>query len=124
MDKEKGISDQIKKYQDLAKDDKSIDIASLALSGLQGPGNLVSPKSKTRAYIVSLLFPPIGILIAVYYFFRDEQDSNTVAWISLALTGTVLLLFWISFKALLSGSGVSLDQIEQIDPEEIRQLLR
>lgn len=124
MDKEKEISERIGKYQELRSGDKSVDIASLAVNELKNSGNLVSAKARKWSYAGSLLFPPLGVFIALYFFLSDEQDSNTVAWICLVLTAVIILLLWLSFSLLLSGTGVSVDQIQEINPEELKQLLQ
>lgn len=121
---EEKISEQLNKFQDLANKDLAIDLASLALDELNKPQNLVSPTVKRWAYALSVLFPPFGLLIALYFFLRGEEDSNAVAWICIVLTALTLLLFWLFVSLMMSGTGVSVEEVQQIDPEEIRELLQ
>lgn len=110
-------------YAELAKN-KNIDAATLMISALQQQDqNRLSAKSRRWAYLASLAFPPIGYLIALYFFFvKDESDAKTTAYWCVALTTISLVLSIVFFNAILSSSGVSVEQIQQINPADIYQL--
>lgn len=110
-------------YAELAKN-KNIDAATLMISALQQQDqNRLSAKSRRWAYLASLAFPPIGYLIAMYFFFvKDESDAKTTAYWCVALTTISLVLSIVFFNAILSSSGVSVEQIQQINPADIYQL--
>lgn len=116
------LNDIVKEYAELAKD-KNIDVASLMINALQQRDeNKISPKTKRWAYLISVGIPPAGFLFALWFFFRDESDAKTTAYICAALTTFSLVLSIILFKAILTGSGTSLQEIQQIDPKEVYQL--
>ena len=123
MNQEQEISDQVQKYQELAKANPSIDLAALAMHEFKHSGNFVSAKVKRWSYIISLLFPPVGIFIAIYFFLEDKRDGKTVAWVCIALTGLAILLTWMFLAMMLSSSGTSIEQLQEINPDDLRQLL-
>ena len=51
-----------------------------------------------------------------------EDDANNVAWVCVWITVASVLLFWLGGKLLLSGSGTSVQQIQQIKPSDVMQL--
>ncbi len=126
MDEDKQLSETLEQYQELAKQDKNVDVAGLMMSALQKQDeNRISSKAKTRAYVVSLLVPPFGLLFAVkYYFFDDRDDGKSVALMCLVLTAVVIIGTWLFIKALFSTAGVTPQQIEQIRQQDIQQLLQ
>ncbi len=110
-------------YAELAKD-KNIDAATLMISALQQQDqNRLSAKSRRWAYLASLAVPPVGYLLALYYYFlKDESDAKYTAYWCVALTTISLVLSVIFFNAVLSGAGVSVEQIQQINPSDIYEL--
>jgi hypothetical protein len=74
------------------------------------------------AYLVSLGLPPFGLLYAVKYYFGDDENDKQAAKVCIALTIFSVVVFIIFSKLLFSGSGTSLQQIEQIKPQDIQQL--
>ncbi len=110
-------------YAELAKD-KNIDAATLMISALQQQDqNRLSAKSRRIAYLVSLALPPVGYVLALYYFFvKDEVDAKSTAYWCAALTTISLVLSVVFFNAVLSGAGVSVEQIQQINPADIYEL--
>ncbi len=125
MDQDKKLEEQIKEYQAVAKEHPNVDVGLLAMNALQNQNqNLVSSKGKRWAYLVSIALPPLGLLFAFRYFFGDEDDARQVAWICVILTAIGLVLIWVGTKALFSGSGASLEQIQQIKPSDAMQLLQ
>jgi hypothetical protein len=123
MDSDKDLEKKINLYQDAAKNNPNVNVGMLMMNALQNENkNLVSSKTKKWAYLISLGVPPFGLLFALKYFFSGESDAKEVAWMCVTLTAVGILLFIIGGKLLLSGSGTSLQQIQQIKPSDIQQL--
>lgn len=116
------LDEVVKEYAELAKD-KNIDAAGLMISALQQRDqNRLSPKTKRWAYLISLGLPPLGLGFALWFFFREETDAKTAAFICVALTLFSLGLTIIFFNVILQSSGTSVEQIQQIKPNDIYQL--
>lgn len=124
MNEDKKIEERFSEFQALGKEDKNVDVAKLMLYSLNQKGNVVSPKKKRWAYIISLALPPIGLLLALKYYFDDEDDARHVANMCVIITILSLLLAWISIKMLFSGTGTSLNQIQQINPKDLQDLVK
>jgi len=125
MDQDKKIEERISQFQALGKEDKNVDVAKLMMFSLENKGNVVSAKKKRWAYIVSLSLPPVGFLLALKYYFDDEDDARHVANMCVAITIAALLLVWISFRMLSSGpTGTELNQIQQINPKDLQDLMK
>jgi len=124
MDQDKKIEERFSEFQALGKEDKNIDVAKLMLYSLNQKGNVVSSKKKRWAYIISLALPPVGLLLALKYYFDDEDDARHVANMCVLITLLSLLAAWIFIKMLFSGTGTSLNQIQQINPQDLRDLMR
>ncbi len=122
---EQKLEEQFKQYQELAKGDKNIDVAKLMLTALQTQNaNLISTKQKRWAYLISLGVPPFGLIFAIKFYLSGKDDGKQAAIICVALTIFSILIFWLIARSLISSSGVSLDQIQQIKPNDIQQLLQ
>jgi hypothetical protein len=128
MNQDKKIEERISQFQALGKEDKNVDVAKLMMFSLNEKGNAVSSKKKRWAYIVSLGLPPIGFLLALKYYFDDEDDARHVANVCVVITLAALLMVWISFKMLSSGSAgpaeTELNQIQQINPKDLQDLMK
>jgi len=86
----------------------------------------------TQAYIVSLLFPPLG----VYYFFKylffanGTNEDIKAGVISLVLTGVVIVLSVWAFAGLLqqlspAGPSQSIDLLKKtVAPENAKELIK
>lgn len=123
MNTDKDLEKKIELYQSAAKNNPNVDVGMLMLNALQNEGkNKVSSKLKKWAYLISIGAPPFGLLFALKFFFDDEDDARDVAWICVTLTAVSLLLFVVGAKLLFSGSGTSLQQIQQITPQQIQEL--
>ncbi len=120
---DKKLEELATEYAELAKD-KKIDAAALMINAMQQQDqNRLSPKSRRIAFLVSLALPPIGYLIAVYYFFfKDESDAKTIAYWCVGLTTISLVGSIIFFQLLISSSGQSVEQLQQIKPSDIYEL--
>lgn len=118
------LEQKVSEYAKLAKD-PNIDVASLMLSAINEKQNVVSGRMKKWAYLVSVGAPPLGLFFAVYfYFFSDKEDAATCGHVCIALTLVAVAFVWIVAKTMLSSSGTSLKQIEQITPQEIQNTLQ
>src|SRR6185369_1354563 len=109
-------------YSELGKQNPKVDVAMLMMNALTNEKqNSVSVKAKRWAYLVSLGLPPFGFLFALKFFWGEEDDAKSVAWTCIVLTIIAVFLFWVGGKLLLSGSGSSLEQIQQIKPKDVQQ---
>ena len=125
MNQDKKIEERISQFQALGKEDKNIDVAKLMMYSLEQKGNVMSAKKKRWAYIVSLSLPPVGFLLALKYYFDDEDDARHVAKICIAITLVSLILVWISIKMLSSGpAGTDLNQIREINLKDVQELMK
>lgn len=125
MDAEKEISETLKTYQQAAAQNKNVDLAALAKIALQqGQGNTLSPRLKKWAYLISIAAPPLGLLFAVKFYLSDESDARAAGHVCVALTLMAIAIFWLTLKLFFSSAGVSLEQIQQIKPADIQQLLQ
>lgn len=120
---EQELAEQIKKYQELASQNKNVDLAGLALNALnQHETNLLSRKEKRWAYLISFALPPFGLLFAAKFYMSDKRDGKQGAYVCIALTAASLVLSALIIKLLFAGSGTNLQQIQQIKLQNIQQL--
>ena len=125
MDPEKKLEGQIKEIKQLVATGKKVDTTALMMNVLANQRqNPVTTREKRRAYLVSVFLPPFGLLYAFKFYFDARSDARRVALICVILTATVVFFAWLILQALLSGTGVDLQQIEQINPSDIQQLLQ
>lgn len=111
---EQELADQIKNLQAIKKQNKEVDVSSLALSALQNyQVSMLTPKEKRIAYLVSLGLPPAGLFYAAKFFFSDKSDGKTAAYMCLVLTLVSVIAFFAFSGALFSGSGLTPAQIKQ-----------
>ena len=123
MNTEKKLADQVQAISELAKENKNIDAAALMLNALQtSEKNVVSSRAKRWAYIVSIGAPPLGLLFAIRYYFSGEDDAKRVALTCVGLTIAAVGLLFLFTQMFMSTSGVSLDQIERINPTDVLEL--
>jgi hypothetical protein len=123
MDSEQRLSQQIEAIRQAGEENKNVDVSALMLAALERhEQNLVPAKSKRIAYLVSLAFPPFGLLYALKYYFGEEDDAKHVALTCVLLTIFAIVIFFATVKLLFNTSGVSVQQIEQIKPADIYQL--
>ena len=127
MSQEKKLEEQFAEYQEIAKEHKDVDVASLMINALQNERNnqnLVSAKAKRSAYVISVGVPPLGLLFALRYYFGDEDDGKQVAYICILLTVLAVIGFFILAQSLFSGAGVSVEQVQQIRPADIQEFVQ
>jgi len=125
MDREKEAVKKIEQYRELAEKHKDIDVAALMISALeQTRQEEVAAKKKRWAYLVSVGLPPLGLLVAVRYYFSDKADGKRVALICVILTIVAALIAWGVTSLMLSGLGTAGDQqLPALRPEDVRSLL-
>jgi hypothetical protein len=112
----------VTEYASLAKDD-NIDTSALLMNALeQEDANRISPKTKRWAYLISIGVPPLGLIFVVWFYFSDKTDGKSAAIACLVLTGISCLMSYVLFKSILSGSGVTPQQLQQINPADVYEL--
>lgn len=122
---EEQLAKQIKDYAELAKQNKKVDVASLALAALQShERNLLPPKEKRWGYLTSIAVPPFGLIFAAKFYFSGKDDGQEAAFMCIILTFVSIIVFGLMFKALLGTSNVNVNQIEQIKPADVQQLIQ
>lgn len=125
MNSEKELADQVEVISQLAKENKNVDAAALMLNALQtSQKNLVSARAKKWVYVISIGAPPLGLLFALRYYFGSEDDAKQVAFTCVALTVVAVGLLLLFTKMFMSGTGVSLQEIEHIKPTEVMELVQ
>jgi hypothetical protein len=123
MESSKKLESEIAEYAAMAKENKNIDVAALMINAIKSQDqNLVSPRAKKWAYLISIGVPPLGLLFALRYYFGEQDDATRVANICVALTAVSVAVFYITLKLFVSSSGTSVQQIEQISPAQIHEL--
>lgn len=121
---DKKLEQQFNEFAKLGNENKNIDVAGLMLNALNKGGGMVSEREKKRAYFVSVLLPPFGLLYALkFYIFSKEEDASTVGHGCVILTILSVGALWVFFKLFLSSSGTSMDQLQQINPKTIQNTL-
>jgi hypothetical protein len=127
MGSEEEVTRKINDYQELAKSNKNIDVASLMINALeQAQREEVDAKKKKRAYMVSVIAPPLGLFFAVRYFFSDKDDGKRVALICVILTAIALLGAWLIGAMLFSGGGgdAALQQVQTLNVSDLQRLMQ
>ncbi len=120
---DKDLEKKIETYQELGKENPNVDVSMLMMNALQNEsGNKASSKSYRLPYLVSIGLPPFGLIYAVKYYFSGDENDKQAAKICLLLTIVSVIVIYISGKLIFSSSGTSLQQIEQIKPQDIQQL--
>ena len=125
MDEDERLAKQLQEYQELAKKNKDVDLPSLMINAMENQGkNLVSPKQKKWAYLISVALPPLGLLFALKFYLSGKDDGRHVANVCVLFTVISLVLFWVTVKTLFSSAGVNLEQLQQIKPQDIQELVQ
>ncbi len=120
---DKDLENKIQTFRELGKENPNINVNLLMMNALETESeNKSSAKSYKWPYLISLGLPPFGLIYAVKYYFSENENDQQAAKICLLLTVISIVLVFAFGKAMLSGSGTSLQQIEQIQPSDIQQL--
>jgi hypothetical protein len=119
------LSKKFTDYQNLAKENPNVDVGLLMSAALSNENTkLQEGKSYRWPYLISLGLPPFGLLYAVKYYLNGDEQDKTAANICLGLTVVSLILVYAFSKILFSSAGVTPEQIQQIKPSDINQLLQ
>lgn len=124
---EEKLAEELKAYQNAAKGENKVDLSALMISALErSEQNRLSPSQKRWAYLVSLGMPPLGLLFALKFFLadKDKEDANSAGWVCVILTAFAIIMMVVFMKAFFSTAGTSVQQIEQINPQQVNQLLQ
>ena len=125
MDPSTDLEKKVAIYQEVLKNQPNVDMGMLMINALQNDDkNRVSGKWKKWSYLISISTPPLGLLLALKFFFSDESDATDVAWMCVTLTAIASLIFIVGAKLLFSSSGANVSQIETITPKMIQQTLQ
>ena len=120
---EEELARQLKQFQEMARENKGIDLTALSLQALQGyKRDMLSPKEKRWAYLISLGAPPFGIIFALKFFASEKEDAQQAAYMCLALTAASILMFVVLGKLMFAGSGLTPSTLPK--PQDVQQLLQ
>ena len=125
MDNDEQLAQEIGEYQNLAKENKNVDVTALMLNALNRQTenqNLVSSKAKHWAYVISVGAPPFGLFFTAYYYFSEKEDAKHVAYVCAALTVVSVALLYFMGKAMFAGSGVNLQQLQNVKSADLQGL--
>ncbi len=122
---EEDLQKEISQYTELSSKDKNVDASALVINALEHhEDDIVSAKSKRYAFLFSFFFMPLGLFVAVYYFFFSEKkDANKVALVCLLISIFTAGAFLIIFQVILSSANVSTEQLQQT-PQLLNDLLK
>jgi len=124
MSKEDELAKQIAQIEQLAKENPEVDSTAL-IKNLMEQNRLqpaIPTGIKARAYIVCLFFPPFGLYYVIKFFFAAEDEGRKQAAICLILTGfSLFLTLWIANGVF--SANPELEQIKNLNPQDIRELL-
>jgi len=122
VNNEEKLAAEIQRISDLHKENKDIDTTALIANVLaQNREENIPAGQKTRAYLVSLLFPPFGLYYFVKFIIQDNAQAKKLAWTALALTVIAIAAVWWLTSAILSASP-ELQQIQNIDLKQLQEL--
>ena len=122
---EEKLAKQFEEFHKLAQADKKIDVAGLMINSLQShEKNSLPDKSKRWAYLISIGLPPFGLIFAAKFYYSGKDDGEETALICVFLTVLSIFLFLLLGKVLLSSAGTSVNQIYNIKPSDIQQLIQ
>lgn len=120
------LAKQIKEYQDLGKENPNVDVNMLMMNALTTENKkFENRKSYKWPYIIALGLPPLGLIFSIkYYFFSDDEEDKRAGNICVLLTVLSVVLLLVMGKIMFSTAGVTPQQIEQINPAQVRQELQ
>ena len=114
----------VNEYAELAKD-KNIDASALLINALeQRDNNRIATNTKRWAYLISIGVPPLGLLFAAWFYFGDKDDGQTAAIACIILTVVSSVIGILLIKSMLSGSGVTPQQLQEIKPADVYELAK
>ncbi len=124
---EKDLQAKIDEYKALAaaNPDRQIDVAALVMSAMDNQEHShVSNKVRNWSYTASLLFPPVGLLIAAYFWwFNKKEDAHKLALVCIGLTVFIVAITLIFIDVLIQSvaTPAQLQGIENLNPNQLQQ---
>jgi len=126
MGTEERVSRQIQDYKELADKNKGINAAALMINALaQAERDEIDARKRKRAYLVSVILPPFGLIYAAYYYFGDKPDGKSVAINCVILTLVSFLVAW-GIGALMFACMTpdQTTQIQNVNADQVKQMLQ
>jgi len=128
MGSEQEVTKKIEQYRELAEGNKNIDVASLMINALEQTRQEETAAKKRRwAYLISVGLPPLGLLVAVRYYFSDKPDGKRIALMCVIFTAIAALIAWGIGALMMNGLGGSTGQAGQlpsVNAEDVRSLFQ
>jgi uncharacterized membrane-anchored protein len=124
---EQEVRKKLELYQETISTSQSADKAALAMAAMEETmqAERVATKKRRWAYLIALAVPPIGIVIAFYYYFSKKADGKRVAWITLILSIAGFVLLWLSMEMFKAAIPATLQtQLNDMDVKELQDLLK
>ena len=123
MSSEEKMAEEIARIQRRGRENKEIEPTALSNNFFQSQAqaSTLTSGEKTKAYLVSLLFPPFGLIYVVKFFLRDQADARKTALVCLALTILAGIIMIVLTNSILSAvPGVN--ELQNIDLKQIQEL--
>jgi hypothetical protein len=117
------LTKKVTEYQKLAQENPNVNVSMLMMNALE-TSNKVRQHSYRWGYMIAVGLPPFGLLVAIKYWMSGEDDDRQAAKICILLTAISVIMFFAFGKLFFSSAGVSPQQIEQIKPADIQQVLQ
>lgn len=126
MESEKSVEAKISLYKELGDKDKKINVAALMINALeQSQREETDRKKKSRAYLVSVTVPPLGLIFALVYWFSGRDDGKHIAKVCIVLTVISLLIAWGIGALMVSSLGADQSaQLQTLKPEDVTSLFK
>ncbi len=124
---EREVRKKMEFYQEAAAKSQSVDKAVLAMAALDeaAAAERVAAKKRRWAYLIALALPPIGVIVAFFYYFSKKSDGKRVGWITLILSIAGFALLWLSLALFRSAVPPDVQtQLNGMDMMEIQDLLK
>ena len=124
---EREVRKKMEFYQEAASSSQAVDKAALAMAALDeaAAAERVAAKKRRWAYIMAIALPPIGVIIACFYYFSRKTDGKRVGWITLTLSIIGFVLLWISFVLFKAAIPASVQtQLNGTDMKDVQDLLK
>lgn len=118
------LEKQVQELAELARENKNVDVSKLMGEAfVRHEENTITPKQRRWAYAFSFLFAPLGLFVAIYYYFSGKDDGKKTALICVLITVLVVGAFLAIFNMILSSANVTPDQLQQT-PQLLNSLLQ
>jgi len=129
MDQDKQLEKQFQAYEVQARENKNIDVATLMINAMENQNKkLVSPRLRKWAYVISIGFPPFGVLFVPRFYFGQEDDARHTGNVCLVLTAIALVFLilstWVTGKIFFSSAGININQLQNINIKELQDLMQ